>query len=162
MSEQSAKRPLEGWVSYRFGLIAARIGAFAAPMYKERHGLTLPAWRALAVIARFQPLSAGELASHSSLDPFRVARVIDRLLTNGLIERELDPADRRRASLRLTEQGRIVHNDIDLFASRLDGLLTSSLTARESAMLDSILTKINVQLRDIIENHRWQDYIDPD
>ena len=123
------------------------------PVVVERLGAAQAALGAEVAIMFHRRPGAEERAAKALADTPGASRL--RLV-------ELDPADRRRASLRLTEQGRIVHNDIDLFASRLDGLLTSSLTARESAMLDSILTKINVQLRDIIENHRWQDYIDPD
>ena len=53
--KKTASLPLENWIGYRFGLVATRLGNFVAPMYASRHNLSQPAWRCLAVIARYQP-----------------------------------------------------------------------------------------------------------
>ncbi len=71
--------PLEQWISYRFGLILSRVGQFTADMYRTKYKLSQPAWRSLAVIARYEPLSAGELAGRTSSDPFKVGRYAPRL-----------------------------------------------------------------------------------
>ena len=70
-----------------------------ADRYVVPQDLPMPAWRSLAVIARFGPLSAGELGARTSSDPFRVVRAIDLLVKRGMITRTPDPADRRRARL---------------------------------------------------------------
>ena len=62
MIDSKASLPLEHWIGYRFSLISARLGNYVAPMYASRHDLTMPAWRSLAVIARYQPLTAKQLA----------------------------------------------------------------------------------------------------
>jgi hypothetical protein len=64
--------PLEHWIGYRFGLITARLGKYVAQMYTSRHDLTVPVWRSLAVIARYQPLTAKQLANLTSSDAFKV------------------------------------------------------------------------------------------
>ena len=87
--------PLEKWLPYRFALISARLGVFAAPLFRDRYDLPQAVGRTLAVIARYQPLSASELASHTSYDAFKVARSIDMLLRRTLIRRDAAPKDRR-------------------------------------------------------------------
>ena len=67
-SPKAAPIPLENWIGYRFSLISARLGEFVAGMYANRHDLTVPAWRSLAVIARYQPLTAKQLAARTSSD----------------------------------------------------------------------------------------------
>src|SRR3954447_14892415 len=101
--------PLENWTGYRFGLLATRLGNFIAPMYESRHDLTMPAWRSLAVIARYQPLTAKQLAALTSSDAFKVARAIELLARRGLISRDVDSEDRRRVQLSLTAKGRAIY-----------------------------------------------------
>src|ERR1700722_1315751 len=119
MKSKEPAIPLEHWIGYRFGLIAARLGEYVAQMYASRYDLTMPAWRSLAVIARYQPLTAKELATLTSSDAFKVARAIELLVRRGLIRRDIDKSDRRRASLRLTAEGRKVYKDIEKFAVRV-------------------------------------------
>ncbi|HSX92562.1 MAG TPA: MarR family transcriptional regulator [Hydrogenophaga sp.] len=139
------KLPLEHWISYRFGLVASRVGAVMSARYVSQHGLTMPAWRSLAVIARFGPLSAGELGAKTSSDPYRVVRAIDLLVKRGLITREPDPQDRRRARLELTKAGRALYEEIEQGAMANEMFLRAGLTPAEVRALDSILTRIDAQ-----------------
>lgn len=147
--------PLEKWVFYRFGLIAARVGDFAAPMYAERHDLTTPAWRCLAVIARHENLSAKELASKTSSDAFKVARAIDLLVRRDLITRNPDPLDRRRASLQLTPAGWVVYRDVERFAICIEERLVSTLSPEELAQMEAMLEKIDEQV-DALRQLDWR------
>ncbi|KPV00081.1 hypothetical protein APR50_09510 [Variovorax paradoxus] len=140
------KLPLENWISYRFGLVASRVGAVMAAKYVEQHQLTMPAWRSLAVIARYGPLSAGELGAKTSSDPYRVVRSIDLLVKRGLITREADPADRRRASLQLTPHGRSTYDEIEQGAMTNEFFLRAGLTIQEVRSLESILERIDAQV----------------
>src|SRR6201999_1463924 len=135
--------PLEKWLPYRLGLIAMRVGAFSAPMFRAKHDLPVLAGRTLAVIARYQPLSAAELAQHTSSDAFKAARAIDLLLRRGLVQRDADPADRRRAKLQLTPQGQSVYRDYEKFTRRVEHLWLSELSEDELEVLYAVLDKID-------------------
>jgi DNA-binding MarR family transcriptional regulator len=150
-SPKAATIPLENWIGYRFGLISARLGEFVAGMYVSRHDLTVPAWRSLAVIARYQPLTAKQLASRTSSDAFKVARAIDLLVRRGLIHRDVDKKDRRRANLRLSADGRKVYRDIEKFVVRVERELSAALDPREVAMLRQSLDKLDRQLESRIK-----------
>jgi DNA-binding MarR family transcriptional regulator len=159
MKRKKAAVPLEHWFGYRFSLIAARQGNFIAPMYASRHDLTMPAWRSLAVIARYQPLTATRLGTLTSSDPFKVARAIELLVRRGLIRRDVDRNDRRRASLRLTAAGRKVYNDIEKFVLRVEGELATALDASELATMRECLDKLERQLESRIRIHDWQKFL---
>jgi len=150
-SPKAATIPLENWIGYRFSLISARLGEFVASMYTSRYGLTVPAWRSLAVIARYQPLTAKQLASRTSSDAFKVARAIDLLVRRGLIHRDVDENDRRRANLRLSADGRKVYKDIEKFVVRVERELVAALDAREVAMLRQTLDKLDGELESRIK-----------
>lgn len=142
-----ACRPLEQWVAYRFGLIAARMGVIGQQYYVKRHKLNTSAWRALAVIARFQPCSATELVGHSRLDAPKVSRAIVALSTRKLIKRTKDPEDQRRAVLVLTPLGRKTYDDIAAFVENAEDFVTATLTAQERDLMWRAIGKIDAQLR---------------
>lgn len=67
--------------------------------------LTYALMSLLLTIARTQPVTAGDLATAEGVSPPSVTRSLNRLVALGLVTREPDPADRRAAVIRLTEQG---------------------------------------------------------
>lgn len=64
-------------------------------------GITGPQRLVLRVVERFPGLSAGELAHIVRLHPSTITGILQRLVARGLLERERDPGDSRRARLRL-------------------------------------------------------------
>jgi DNA-binding MarR family transcriptional regulator len=157
--KKTASLPLENWIGYRFGLVATRLGNFVAPMYASRHNLSQPAWRCLAVIARYQPLTAKQLASLTSSDAFKIARAIDLLVKRGLIRRDADKTDRRRASLRLTANGRKIYKDLDRFMVRVERELSATLDPAELAALRRSLDKLDRQLESLIRVQGWETFL---
>lgn len=139
-------RPLEEWVGYRFGLVAARLGTFVQQSYQSRHKISTSSWRALAVIARFEPCSATELSSHSRLDAPKVSRAIEALVARKLIKREKAPDDLRRAVLALTPLGRKVYEDVAAFTEKTEAFVTATLSAEERRVMWQAVAKIDAQL----------------
>jgi DNA-binding MarR family transcriptional regulator len=62
----------------------------------QRLGLSAADQRALALIGRESPLTAGRLAELTGLTPGAVTGLVDRLQGAGHVRRVPDPADRRR------------------------------------------------------------------
>lgn len=145
------KLRLEHWISYRFGLVASRMGAVMASRFVAPRELTMAAWRSLAVIARFGPMSAGELGAKTSSDPYRVVRAIDLLVKRGLITRDLDPQDRRRARLEVTTRGRALYEEIEAGAIANEMFLRAGLTVQEIRTLESILARIDAQVNALVQ-----------
>ena len=152
--------PLEKWLPYRFALISGRLGVFAAPLFRERYDLPQAVGRTLAVIARYQPLSASELASHTSYDAFKVARSIDMLLRRKLIRRDADPEDRRRARVQLTAKGESIYRDYEKFARRVEHLWLSELSDAELKALYTALDKIDSVVATLTGPEAWKAFVD--
>src|SRR6185437_8043335 len=159
MKSNEVTIPLEHWIGYRFGLVAARLGNYVAQMYASRHDLTIPAWRSLAVIARYQPLTAKQLATLTSSDAFKVARAIELLVRRGLIRRDVDKEDRRRASLNLTAEGRKIYKDIEKFSIRVERELICGLDESELVALRRSLDKLDRQLESRIRANDWETFL---
>jgi DNA-binding MarR family transcriptional regulator len=158
MTKSKTSLPLEHWIGYRFSLISARLGNFISPMYESRHDLSMPAWRSLAVIARHQPLTASRLATLTSSDAFKVARAIELLVRRGLIRRDVDKTDRRRASLRLTAAGRKIYRDIEKLVMRVETELSEVLSQSELKIFRNCLDKVESRLETHIRNQDWTNF----
>jgi DNA-binding MarR family transcriptional regulator len=68
-------------------------------------GLTVPQYRALAVLSVNGAQTAGRLAGLLGVDPSTVTRMCDRLVRQRLIRRRADPSDRRSVMVELTATG---------------------------------------------------------
>lgn len=68
-------------------------------------GLHPTDYKALGILARLGPLSAGELGSQTGLAPASVTNLTDRLAARGFLRRAPDPIDRRRVLLHADVSG---------------------------------------------------------
>ncbi|WP_198654735.1 MarR family winged helix-turn-helix transcriptional regulator [Nocardia aurea] len=79
---------------------AGRDNSNAAVMYHtamgERIGLGMTEEKALDLLQRLGPLTAGEISQHTGLAPASVSGLIDRLERKWLVRRVRDAKDRRR------------------------------------------------------------------
>ena len=69
-------------------------------------GITGPQRLVLRVVGRFPGTSAGQVAHIVRLHPSTITGILHRLVARGLLERERDPGDSRRARLRLRTRAR--------------------------------------------------------
>lgn len=142
---------LERRFTYRFAVIASRMGSALAP-YHERYDLSVATWRVLAVIGRYEPLSAKELARRTSTDPFRVTRALTTLAGKGFVSRQAHAHDRRRVSLRLTPTGRGIHDKIAQSLSDMERSVLEALSVREQTMLYRLLDKMDLRIASALDD----------
>jgi MarR family transcriptional regulator, transcriptional regulator for hemolysin len=82
----------------------------------------------LARLERQPGLSQNELAAIAEVAPITVARLVDRLEAQGLVERCTDPEDRRIWRLRLTPAAAPVLRDIKMYRAEMRALMTKGIT----------------------------------
>jgi DNA-binding MarR family transcriptional regulator len=108
----------------------------------EAHGVTPTQFAALVKLYDLGEQSQNELGRLTAMDPATIQGVIRRLAARRLIARSGDPADRRRARLRLTPTGRaLVERTVPL------GLVVSTrtlapLSPRERANFLKLLNRL--------------------
>lgn len=83
-----------------------RLLARSRPISSGDWELTIVQMRALGLIGEHPDCTMGELARRLGIGLSATTALADRLLQQGLIEREADPADRRLVCLRLARAGR--------------------------------------------------------
>ncbi|WP_173099320.1 MarR family winged helix-turn-helix transcriptional regulator [Actinomadura verrucosospora] len=75
----------------------------------EPLGLRVRHFLVLAMLSSSGTLSQQEMAGYLLLDPTLMVGLVDDLEERGLCERARDPKDRRRHSVRVTDEGREAH-----------------------------------------------------
>ena len=106
----------------------------------RKHGMTRAQWIILSRLERQPNLSQSELSVLAEVTPITVARLVDRLEAQGLVERCSDPDDRRIWRLRLTPAAEPVLAEIKQFRARLYRVMTEGIDAAElDAMASALL-----------------------
>ncbi len=106
------KRPLRR--EFMFQLVeTSRLLRTYVDQRARQHGTTRAQWGVLARLRRQEGLNQAALAELMDLQPISLARLLDRLQDQKLIERRADPADRRVYRLHLTPQGRGLVDELD-------------------------------------------------
>ncbi|WP_291720107.1 MarR family transcriptional regulator [Magnetospirillum sp. 64-120] len=123
-------------------MLNEQVSRSLAALYADRFDLTPPEWRAMAVLAGFQPLSANGICSRTNMDKVRVTRAVARMIAAGLVSRQEDETDRRYVSLTLTDKGMAVYDQILPLVQAREAEILSTLSPEERAALDVILRKL--------------------
>lgn len=137
---------LEHRVTYRLALLSARNTRSVLDLYRK-HGLTVAAWRALSLIGHHEPIHPSNISERSSVDPDKVTRAVDALVTRGYVARDGDRQDRRRVVLTLTPRGRKVYAEIEGVRRRIEERFLGVLSAPEKRQFLMLLGKLEAQGR---------------
>jgi MarR family transcriptional regulator, transcriptional regulator for hemolysin len=103
-------------------------------------------WAVLAKLERQPNLSQNELAALTEVAPISVARLIDRLEEQGLVERRADPEDRRIWRLRLTPAAAPVLRDIKRYRARLHEVMTRGIDPKVLSAMAAGLAQMKANL----------------
>ena len=104
-------------------------------------GLTPAAARALHELDPDRPLPARDLAEQLRCDRSNVTALVDKLEQAGLVERRIDPADRRQKTLVVTDAGRRMRERVHQVMS--DSRLLAGLSTAELATLRELVWKVS-------------------
>jgi DNA-binding MarR family transcriptional regulator len=103
-----------------------------------RSGLTGASRAVLGHLALSGPLTVGEAARHLGRAQSVVSEIVDHLESAGLLERERDPADRRRTLVWLTPAGQeALRRDGDVLGVER---LTAALSRMPGPQRDALIT----------------------
>ena len=99
----------------------------------------------LAFIAEGGALSQQEIARQVCCDRTTMVSVVDDLERKGLARRSVDPADRRKYAVVLTEKGRRILERGGKIAAQMEERYLSSLSASERKVLRGLLQRLVLQ-----------------
>lgn len=139
---EHAPLELERFLPYRLSILSNTISHAIASDYQQRFDLGVTEWRVMAVLARFDGLSARQVAERTAMDKVAVSRALARLVEAGRVDRATHDDDKRRSVLSLTEAGWAIHDQVAPMARAREREVLARLDAEERAWLERILDRL--------------------
>jgi DNA-binding MarR family transcriptional regulator len=139
---EHAPLELERFLPYRLSILSNTVSQAIATDYQQRYDLSTTEWRVMAVLARYDRLSAREVAERTAMDKVAVSRALSRLVEAGRVERDTHGEDRRRSVLWLSEAGWAVHDVVAPLARAHERHLLAKLSEEERVLLLGLLDKL--------------------
>ena len=140
---------LEDFLPYQLSIASNTISGGIAALYAERFSLSIPEWRIMAVVGRFDGLSAREVSERTAMDKVAVSRALKRLQEAGHIDRCVSPEDRRRSVLSLTGSGRVIYNQVAPMALDYEKRLLAGLSEEQRQSLSDLLDRLRQRALDM-------------
>lgn len=107
------------------------------------HGLTDSQWKPLWMIRCGRADTSLEIARRLDMDAGAVTRLIDRLVTKGLVERERSDSDRRVVHLRLTPAGETASEEVPKVLAAVNNDFLRGFSEAEWKQLRKLLSRLN-------------------
>jgi MarR family transcriptional regulator for hemolysin len=111
-----------------------------------RAGGSLGIWIVLNAISAEGFVSHRILASHAHVDGATITYHVDRAEKLGLVQREVDPDDRRVKRLRLTPEGERRYTELGAVARTFEARVMDGITDAEQARVRRTLAKLRANL----------------
>ncbi len=143
---------LDSYFPYQVRIFYRAISQSVTNIYSTMFGLTVSEWRAMAVLGSHEPLSASDIVERSSIDKVNASRAIKGLQKRGLLERQVDPDDGRRAMLRLSPEGQKVFQTLVPLVQALENQLLEGLSATERDTLWELMNRVRMNAEEITRN----------
>ena len=112
----------------------------------QAEGRTIEQWRVLVLLADGHGHSMSAIAEFALTPAPSLTRVIDRMVSDGLVHRTVDPGDRRRVLVRITARGTGLHRQL---AARIEREHRDVLGAADAAdarrlldLLDTLVDRL--------------------
>lgn len=141
-SAEHAPLQLEHFLPYRLSILSNTISQTIASDYQDRYDLSMTEWRVMAVLARFEGLSAREVAERTAMDKVAVSRALARLVAAGRVDRSTHDNDKRRSVLKLSAAGWTIHDDVAPMARAREREVLAKLDTEERQWLGRVLDKL--------------------
>ena len=114
--------------------------------WARTYGMTRAQGVILARLARQPGMTQNEMAGLCEVEPITVGRLVDRLEARGLLERRLDPSDRRIRRLHLLPAAEPILQEIQRYKSELLRDITEDLDEATMEIVTDALLKMKTRL----------------
>jgi DNA-binding MarR family transcriptional regulator len=129
-------RRLTSWQANKVSILGARMTARHMPLTARSD------FAVLAALEEYGALSQADLGRRLGLDRNDVSGIVTRLESDRHVDRQVDPANRRRNVVTLTTSGKRYLEDIQQHADAAQDELLTGLSTTERQQLNELLAKL--------------------
>lgn len=141
MSEAGREFDLANYVPYLLNRAGSRI-ADAFGQVARDEGLSLQAWRVLAVLHHSEPRTVSEIAAWSTIEVSTLSRILSSMERQGLLRRQRNASDSRQVMVDRTEVGRAATVRLIPVALSYEAAATTGFSDAEVETLKSLLRRL--------------------
>jgi len=105
-------------------------------------GVPIEQLRILELLQNSDGRSMGDLAQRALIEPTTLTKIIDRMVSDGLVHRTPDPNDRRRVLIRLATGGKALFKRLDRITISQQDRLEKRIPPAKMEELRRLLTEI--------------------
>ncbi|MEL0436097.1 MarR family winged helix-turn-helix transcriptional regulator [Phycobacter sp. K97] len=136
------RSPIHNYLSYALAAAHRKVNASLSARLRE-HGIQIEAWRVLETLESGQRLTMGELAEIVLMNPPTLSKLVDRMVSDGLVHRQVAQNDHRQINVLPTALGRKRMMQIRKEIEEQDAAILDQLGQNESAQLIQLLRNIS-------------------
>ncbi|WP_169569384.1 MarR family winged helix-turn-helix transcriptional regulator [Sneathiella limimaris] len=148
---------LGSFFPYLVRIFYRSVSSSVSNIYATRFNLSVSEWRTMAVLGSHGILSASEIVEQSSMDKVNVSRAVKALQKRGFLKRDIDGDDKRKAVLRLTDNGREAYQILAPLLLDLESTLLEGLSEEEVATLLRLMEKVRENANKSLSHAREKD-----
>lgn len=112
-------------------------------------GLTLPQCKALVYLARGEGISQAQLSEISDIEPMTLVRILDRMESDGWVERRNDPGDRRARCLYLKSKAKPLLETIERLSALTRDEAFAGIPGEEAELAVAVLERVRANLAEL-------------
>lgn len=102
---QTSPSSIQDYLTYAVAAAHRRMSASLNARLKQ-HGIQIEAWRILETLEAGQRLTMGQLAEVVLMNPPTLTKLVDRMVSDGLVHRQVAQADHRQVNVLPTALGK--------------------------------------------------------
>ncbi|MDE4174642.1 MarR family winged helix-turn-helix transcriptional regulator [Phaeobacter sp. PT47_59] len=102
---ETSQNPIQDYLSYALAAAHRKVAASLNSRLKQ-HGIQIEAWRILETLEADQRLTMGQLAEVVLMNPPTLTKLVDRMVSDGLVHRQVAQADHRQINVLPTALGK--------------------------------------------------------
>ena len=134
-------------LGYQIGLLGRLYDRRLQDVLKE-YGVAPGQFAPLVMLFEQDGLTQAELCRRINVEQPTMANTLDRMERDGLIKRQPDPKDRRRATVHLTERANEMRTAVMDRARQVSGQAVHRFTIAEQEQLFSMIARMSENLKD--------------
>lgn len=136
------KYSVQSYISYSLATAHRKIHNSLKNRLKE-FGVQVEAWRVMEILESEAKLTMGDLAEIVLMNPPTLTKLVDRMVSDGIVHRRIANQDQRQVNLVLTELGRKRIAQIRKEVQDEDDMIFEKIGREKAELLKSLLTEIS-------------------
>jgi DNA-binding MarR family transcriptional regulator len=140
------RAPLSGYISHSLAAAHREIHT-ALQQRLKAYGVQLEAWRVMETLDQEPGVTMSALANHVLMNPPTLSKLVDRMVSDNLVHRQVGKRDQRQVNLVLTDLGLKRMTQIRDEVRSEDERIIKVVGEDNFALLNEMLAKISLTAR---------------